>query len=506
MLVVVLGYFILLLGVNYYSYQLVGLLMGIPYLGVLFASIAGFFLVLFFSLSSVSTTLYQSKDLNMLRPLALDEKSLVLSRLVLVYLLHAPVYYLITLPALVVALWIDGFSLLYGVGCLLFILLGPILPLGVSAILSMLLIHLCKGRRFKTMQEMSSMILFVVLIVAMSAFMTRNMGDSSLLDFNYEAMIASISPLVGRIEALFPLFVMQATMLFSLSSLIWYLIISTAVLCFIVWYIPKKYTTHLSFLLSNQQRHTTSAKKEVLKRRSSIKALLKREIVIIRTYSVFTFELVGELLIPLLLIVIYLATGVMDEIAVLLDTVQDLEYLPQLIFLLFLLVANFCMLSSTSVSRQGSLFVLDRLYPIDPKTFVQSKVILHLILVFIPNILYMSVAMYFMKQDMRMLLYYLPLSLCAIFSCANMHLAIDYKMPNLQWTLPQQAMKSNINGLLGMLSSLVLEVVLALVLIGSSLLGLPSFVGPLSAGFILIVVSPLSYKVAVHQAKLALSR
>lgn len=506
MLVVVLGYFILLLGVNYYSYQLVGLLMGIPYLGVLFASIAGFFLVLFFSLSSVSTTLYQSKDLQMLRPLALDEKSLVVSRLVLIYLLHAPLYYLITLPALVVSLWVDGFSLLYGVGCLLFILLGPILPLGVSAILSMLLIHLCKGRRFKTMQEMSSMILFVVLIVAMSAFMTRNMGDSSLLDFNYEAMIASIAPLVGRIEALFPLFFMQATMLFSLSSLIWFVLISVAVLCFVVWYIPKKYNTHLSFLLSNQQRHMASAKRVVSRKRSRIKALLKREIVIIRTYSVFTFELVGELLIPLLLIVIYLATGVMDEISLLLDTVQDLEYLPQLIFLLFLLVANFCMLSSTSVSRQGSLFVLDRLYPIDPRTFVQSKVLLHLVLVFIPNILYMSAALYFMKQDMRMLLYYLPLSLLAIFSCANMHLAIDYKMPNLQWTLPQQAMKSNINGLLGMLSSLVLEVVLALVLIGSSLIGLPSFVGPLSAGFILIIVSPLSYKIAENQAKLALSR
>ena len=506
-LVVVFGYLVLLLGLNYYSYQMVGLLMGFPYLGLFFAAIAGFVLVLILSLSSVTTTLYQSKDVMMLRSLAIDEKSLVLSRLIFIYLLHAPLYYILTIPALVVAFWVNGFSPLYLTGSLLFLVLGPILPLCLSVAFSIVLIRLTKGRRFRTIQELSSMILFVVFIVGMSASMARNMGDTnSLLDFNFEVMIATLKPILSRLETIFPLFVIQANMLFSASRLMLFILITCAVLLILLWYLPARYSEHISFLLSNQQSRTTSHKEIKIKKSSCIKALIRREIVIIRTHSVFTFELAGELLIPLLLIAIYAATGVLDEISVLIEVVRNVVYLPQLIFLLFLLVANFCMLSSTSVSRQGSLFILDRQYPIQPKTFVQSKVILHLLLVFLPNVLYLSAALYFMQLSFIHLLYFLPLSFLAIFTVANFQLGIDYHRPNLEWTLPQQAMKSNVNGLLGMLAALILEVVLAILLLGASLLGLPFFVGPLLAGVVLLSLAPVSYRMAVSQARQALSK
>jgi hypothetical protein len=48
---------------------------------------------------------------------------------------------------------------------------------------------------------------------------------------------------------------------------------------------------------------------------------------------------------------------------------------------------------------------------------------------------------------------------------AAIGLAIDYHRPNLSWTLPQQAMKSNINAMLAMIPSLALVAVLALVML-----------------------------------------
>ncbi|NMA23363.1 MAG: hypothetical protein GX938_07635 [Spirochaetales bacterium] len=89
---------------------------------------------------------------------------------------------------------------------------------------------------------------------------------------------------------------------------------------------------------------------------------------------------------------------------------------------------------------------------------------------------------------------------------APLQLAIDYRNPNEEWTLAQQAMKSNLNGLLGLVIALGWTLICALFLILLPLLGVVR--APLIAPLFIIgaVVARWGYRFAINQARLALSR
>ncbi|MDD3056918.1 MAG: hypothetical protein PHO72_01275, partial [Sphaerochaeta sp.] len=131
---------------------------------------------------------------------------------------------------------------------------------------------------------------------------------------------------------------------------------------------------------------------------------------------------------------------------------------------------------------------------------------LHLVLFGVPNLIFLSISVFALRISFFHLVWMVPLSLSTLSLIAALQLAIDYYRPNLSWTTAQQAMKSNLNGLLGMLVALACVVVIAVLLL------LP-YVSPVphALGYsLLLLLFPLSlilsYRLAVRQASLALSR
>lgn len=506
MLVVMFVYFALLLGLNYYSYQMLGMLMDEPLMGLFIASALSFFVLLLFSLTSIRDFLYTAKDILLVKTLKVGDASLAASRLILLYLHYAPLYWFLTLPSLVVGTFIQGFSISYALFSLLYLLFGPILPLCCSVAFTLLLIGAGKGKRVRFLEEIGPIILLVVFIVGMSASFTRNLGQDSLLDFQYEAMLVNLGPLFTSLKQKLPLFALQADQLFSPVCILQVVSLTLFCLLLVGFVTARTYQGNFSKLLSNQSSRSHTRKGLVFKANSQMAALLKRELVVIRSNSSFIFELAGELFIPVVLIVVYMLTGVMDEMAVMADTLKTFPFFEQLLFLIMLLVANLGMLSSTSVSRQGRMFVYDRLYPIDPSMYVQAKLLLHISLVGFPNLIYLTLSLVFFNLSLYHLVWMVPLSLALILLAAALHLGIDYRHPKLDWTLAQQAMKSNTNGLIGLALSFVLEVVVAAFLILPVLLNIPFIY---FAALLLILALPAvryAYSMAVHQASQALTR
>ena len=186
--------------------------------------------------------------------------------------------------------------------------------------------------------------------------------------------------------------------------------------------------------------------------------------------------------------------------------VRSFVFLPELLFLVLLMMASLGMLSSTSVSRQGKMFNLDRLYPLQAKHFVQAKLVLHLLLFGLPNLAYLIISLLALQLSLFHLGWMAPLSLLSLAVISTLHLALDYHHPNLDWTTAQQAMKSNLNGLLGMLIALAWVVVVAALLLLPHFLPIPSFLG----WVLLALIGPLallcSHRLAVGEASLALTR
>lgn len=240
--------------------------------------------------------------------------------------------------------------------------------------------------------------------------------------------------------------------------------------------------------------------------RSPVRALVGRELVILKSESAFIFEAVGELLIPLILLVVWTVTGTIGDMALLVEALMSLTIVDELLFLILMLVSNMTMISSTSVSREGRHLAKNRLYPLKASVFVDAKLLFHLALVGGTNLIYLASTLLLAGRGLASFVWMAPLSLLTIAAVAPFQLAIDYHNPNEEWTLAQHAMKSNPNGLFGLLVSLLFVLVDALFLIVLPLFGLPAVVSRVLLLLVLTGSTLLGYRLAVTQASRALAR
>ncbi|HKL57622.1 MAG TPA: hypothetical protein VJ854_04420 [Sphaerochaeta sp.] len=498
-----------MLGFNYYSYQTLGSLIGIPYLGMFLGALAGFSFIFLLASIGLSSIIYRGKDITLASTLPVSERELLVSRLLIAYILYCPIYAGIVLPAIVVAAFVEGVNALFVVGALALLLLGPLLPLSLALLVATALVRLSKGRRTKMVEQLFSFVFILGFSLVMITLFSRNAGEDSLFQVDYQAMMLSMETTFKTMTRLFPLFVLQGRLLWSLPAFLANSLVLLGFPLAISACVGRGYDRSLSLVFSshsvtrtkrNQSSHNSC------KPRSTTLTLMVRDLEVIKSQSVFMIELVGELLIPLILLGVYALTGVLGELEGMAFLVASSPYLPYGLFLGVALISSISMLSSTSVSRQGPQFALDKALPLKAGGFVRAKILLHLGLVGSANVLYLVVSLLFFSISLSHLLWMVPLTLLVVFSNAAFGLAIDYRRPLLTWNIPQQAMKSNMNGLLGMGVSIVVIIAVGIVLfvpmffVSSAAVGIGlSFL--VASGF-----SLLSWKVCTRQARAALSR
>ncbi len=481
-----LAFLVAMIGFNYYTYQTLGSLLDLPFLGMFLAAFAGFSLLFLVGSIGLSSIIYRGKDIKLVSTMPVTEVELLASRLLIAYILHLPLYIGIVLPGIVVAAFLQGVSVLFVLGSFALLLLGPLLPLSLALLVATALLRLSKGRRFKLLEQLFSFVVIVGFSLAMITAFSRNMEDGSSFRVDYQSMLLSVGSSFSTLTRAFPLFVGQAKMLWALPSLGFHallLLVLPASVCLVV---GRGYAHSLSLVASAQ---STTGKRAGRHRSfrvmSQTRSLMIRDLEVIRGESVFMIELIGELLIPLILLGVYALTGVLGELQGMASLVATSPYLPYGLFMVVALVSGISMLSSTSVSRQGPQFALDLVLPIRTRVLIRAKVLLHLVLVGGTNLLYLTLGLLFFRLSLAHLLWMGPLILLVVSSASCFGLAIDYKRPLLTWSIPQQAMKSNLNGLLGMLASLGV-----LLLVGSAL------VVPLAFGALPVTGIALSYGVA----------
>jgi ABC-2 type transport system permease protein len=89
---------------------------------------------------------------------------------------------------------------------------------------------------------------------------------------------------------------------------------------------------------------------------------------------------------------------------------------------------------------------------------------------------------------------------------ACLQLAIDYHHPRLDWKVSQQAMKSNLNGLFGMLAAFMSLALFALILLLPMLIGLSMVLSVLLLFGLTGLGFSLSYRLALRGARVLLSK
>jgi len=503
------GMVVMMIGFNYYTYQSLGTLLDIPYLGMFLATLAGFSLLFLIGFIGLSSIIYRGKDITLACTLPVSDVELLVSRLIIAYILYLPIYVGIVLPGIVVAAFLEGVSSLFVVGSLALLLLGPLLPLSLALLIATALIRLSKGRRFRMFEQLFTFVVMLGFSLAMITAFSRNIEEGSTFQVDFQAMMGSVGTIFTTLTTLLPLFMKQASMLWSwtdmfLQALL--LLVISSTICLVV---GRGYARSLSLVASSQsvtRKKRKQGKQESYRPMSQSLTLIVRELEVIKGQSVFMIELVGELLIPLILLGVYALTGVLGELEGMVSLVATSPYLPYGLVLAVLLLSSISMLSSTSVSRQGPQFALDKVLPLRPSGFVKAKLLLHLLLVGTTNLIYLVISLLFLRLSLMHLLWMGSLTLLVVFSVAAFGLAIDYKRPLLTWSIPQQAMKSNMNGLLGMGASLGVLIVVGIALIVPIVLASSPVLGIALSLLVAIALCFLSWKVVIRHASSAFSR
>ena len=213
-------------------------------------------------------------------------------------------------------------------------------------------------------------------------------------------------------------------------------------------------------------------------------------------------ELYGEAVIPLILVVVYAISGVMGEFKEMLEPVFGLDIFPMMVAGALLLTASLSMMSGTSYSREGMLLALSRTMPLEGVSFVRGKMVAHLMLFYSTYIIFSLAALAIFNLGLFHALWMIPLGFFVVGSSACFGLAIDGRNPRLDWKLPQQAVKQNLNGLASMgISFGNIAVLTGLGYLLTERLGLPA----LPSGLLLVAPSAciwwLSWKLAVSGAR-----
>jgi ABC-2 type transport system permease protein len=252
----------------------------------------------------------------------------------------------------------------------------------------------------------------------------------------------------------------MGSMFINGDSLLIFIIISLIVFSLSSLIIAPLYEICLHFV--NDANNKTAIRKKSkkvkdtnIKKSSILFSLIKREFYIITSEKGFVSESFSEAFVPLILIIVWKITGSLDSINNLLNELASNRYFIPGVFLIIQLFAAMVLISSTSVSREGKSFKLNKLLPLRVNTIIKSKVLFHLLFVTVLQVIYLVAFIIFLKIKLNLLLWMIPLFVLNSINISLSGLLIDYKNPRLEWDSATSAMKRNMNAFIGMGFSLL---------------------------------------------------
>lgn len=452
----------ILLVINYKAIFRLGAALGYPELLLVLALLMSWILTLIFSTISVLTILYRSKDLNLLITLPVSTHAIVASRLLLVYVSQLVLHCFLVIPAVVIYLQIMGFSVGKVIGSIIFIVIGPLLPISISSLCMAGLVRNSSRSRHKVAVEVITLLLVLVVFIGMQALFQNSVNGQS---FTEESAVYQF--ITTKIEALynsFPPAVWISNLVSgnSASAAALGVVCLAAVSCIAVFSTSRKYTVILSQEVgiagtipgnhrSVSSKSGSNSADMVSGKVSPVwKALLKREFSIISSSSAFIIETFGEVLIPVILLLVYFVTGTVGELESYIDVFISHPMFPMIVFGVLLLMSSISTVSASSISREGPMFWLNKVLPIKASVQIDAKLLFHMLLFYPGFVIYSAIAVFGIGYSPLHLIYMLPAGFAIIATSAYIGLYIDLLRPLLNWSNPQQAMKQNMNVLIAM--------------------------------------------------------
>lgn len=409
------------------------------------------------------STLFQSRDYELLATLPINKKTIVTSKLCSLLLVNYIYFNLPFITSVIVYSSFTGFQFYYIVIALLGAILGPLLAVTICSACAFVLGRLLSGFKYKNLLTSIVSMAFIILVFIFS-FSVSSM-DPALPDEEVFKMAAdAIRNTFSKVY--FVSTFLSKAFAGELLNVLWFVLVSLVPFTIFALLTAKNYVR------INENQSTSYKNKnfklEKQKQGSQFKALLKKEAKVFFSTSTYFMNVIVS---PLLSCVVIIAMSFSFE-----ELLQEgegfMDFMPLVFTILLLFVMGMVTSSASSISMEGKQFWLIKCAPISPKIVLLVKSLLN-VFICTPFIL-ADIVLLIVFMDMSVIdsivigLTLLFANFAYSFTGTWINL-INYK---LDWDNPAQVVKSGANTLIGMLSSFLMDIILTIPLVISFIIGL----------------------------------
>lgn len=456
--------------------------------------ISGVFL-LFFGIFYILSSLFLAKDTEFLASLPIKQGSVFLSKFILVLLNEYPFAFFLMMPPVIIYGTQTGKGPLYYVLAIICTLFLPLLPLLFSAILSLLLMNaVARSKRRDLITIVGSFILMVIIFAGENYIASRLPENPQ--EFVVE-LLKNSSMVIDFMGRIFPpsIWLTKALSLTGWDSFVnfAYLILSSAVFLGAV-YLLASFIYQKGAVAQLETLSKTRKAKLTYSGSSHVMAMFKNEWrVILRTPVYALNSLTVIIMAPLMMLFPKFGAAGDPDIQALYNLIQNERTQPGLILIVAGIISGFALINpavSTSISREGkNIWVLKNI-PVKPEVMVKGKLLAGFSISFVAVVLASFVTMYSFKLTIIQTAMIIILSSVAQIPVCAISLLIDIIKPKLTWSNPQEAIKQNMNGVLGMLIGIAFLLAIGVILFFIVMTGLNVYT---IFGIALVLLASLSY-------------
>lgn len=398
-------------------------------------------IVLFLSMFSIVSTLYESKDTPFLSTLPLKTTSVFLAKFAMTYVSALQLCAIVILPTVLsgaIAYNVASKTMFYGFYPLVFVIIAfaPILPLFVVVVLSMPVVWL--GSYFKSKPTLKSILTILFYLALMCAYMvivyfmnTRGFGQEG----NIEMSQGTLGSLATLANVFYPDKVLVSLCLgidagknFGISAAIIVCMIAIMLVLSSLFY--KKINMRKS-----ESVQATESKNVSLKHNDVVVSLMKRDFKSIMRNSTLAMTSFANLLMaPIFIVVMYFISNFKsntdDGLTPIMSDMMGIGFVV-MYSMIFLAGAN--MLANMAYTREGKSFFASKTLPINPKDSIKAKLLLSVIVPSILLVPIMLISLLLYKIDIVSTLFVGIDTLMMITGACCMSILFDMKKGNQHW-------------------------------------------------------------------------
>ncbi len=338
------------------------------------------------------------------------------------------------------------------------LLLAPCIPLALSGFLSLLLMRFNALWRKRELLTTIGSVLMLVVIFAVQGLLTNKMPEV----MSQEAILALISNSSGMLQKVVSAFPPSGWAAEGLvdggGMLLLFMAASLAALALVMWIAGRIY-----YGGAMAQLETASSRKAVritgkaVRQRGAMGAMFLREWRVVLRSPIYALNgLIVIILGPLLLLLPVLFGGMSSEpeIQALMDLLAsqvDTRLILLILAGVFALIGIMNPAASTIISREGTLFYLLRLIPVSPRRQVMAKYLFAFSVSLLAMLMMGITSVIVLRISWWVALAAAGLGLLVAIAPMALAMIPDVMRPKLAWNSETEAIKQNMNGILGML-------------------------------------------------------